>query len=108
MAEAFQQAMGGVKERYVERLRERIALLSRLQAQLTHGPLNAADAEALREQAHQLAGNGLIFGFEDISNAGRALDGLLIANAEQAAIGKALAALIHACSEAVLAGDISN
>ncbi len=102
MDEAFQQAMSPVKQRYVERLRERIALLSRLQAQMHHGPLEGEDAEALRAQAHQLAGNGLIFGFADISNAGRALDMMLMDGAPHASIRRALAALLAACNAATL------
>ena len=102
MADPMQQAMGPVKERYVARLHERIALLARLQAQLHSGPLGAEDATALHEQAHQLAGNGAIFGFVDISNAGRALEQLLLAQGAHASVQRALAALLQACHAAVI------
>ncbi len=88
----FNAEFEALKARYLQRLDERI---SRMEA-----ALYIHDHTALHTEAHQLAGNGSIFGFSDISQQAKIMEDLLRSTADPDLIRNAMERLIQACREA--------
>ncbi|MER2519299.1 MAG: response regulator [Bdellovibrionales bacterium] len=84
-------------QKYLERLQTRELLLSTLIEKIESGPLANADRNALRKEAHQLAGSGATYGFPSISEAGFALEAALEAKLAEKDILPFAQALLQSC-----------
>ncbi len=91
-----------LRQRYLQRLKEQVQELNRFMNLCEKKLLGDEDGQALRAQAHKLAGTGRTYGFQDISRCAKTVEEALLANpklpAEQ--LAPLLRQLIFACEHA--------
>lgn len=97
-----QDAMRGLRVRYLIQLEERLQSLIQLKKKSEIGTLQDNDRQSLQFLAHKLAGSGTTFGFPAISEAGRILEVKLIEQplADREMLMPLLLDLIRICTEA--------
>lgn len=84
--------MRALRQEYLASARERLPQME--------GWLAAGELAELRSSAHKLAGSGGFYGFDAISDAGRALELLIDGKAPKAKIADGLAELVRVLTEA--------
>ncbi len=84
-------------QKYLERLQARESLIEALTEQLERGSLTDEERDALRREAHQLAGSGATYGFPDISEAGFALEEAMLARLSEKDLSPLARSLLQSC-----------
>ena len=108
VGQAFDSALEGLRLRYVARLQEAVAELSKLIAFCEMDALTPEIAEAARALAHKLIGSGRTLGFPKVSEDAAALEETLAAPSPDAgAVAKAASALIVICRTHIEAGAVT-
>jgi DNA-binding response OmpR family regulator len=106
VGQAFDTALGELRARYLAKLKDAVAELSKLIAFCEMDALTPKIAEAARLQAHKLTGSGHTLGFAKVSEDAAALEDALAAP-DTAAIARAASALIATCRVHIEAGAIT-
>ncbi len=108
VGQAFDSALEGLRVRYVAKLQEAVAELSKLIVFCEMDALTPEIAEAARGLAHKLIGSGRTLGFPKVSEDATALEEMLVAPSPDAgAIAKAASALIVTCRTHIAAGAVT-
>ena len=108
VGQAFDNALEGLRVRYVAKLQEAVAELSKLIAFCEMDALTPEIGEAARGQAHKLIGSGRTLGFPKVSEDAAALEETLAAPSPDAgAVAKAASALIVTCRTHIAAGAVT-
>lgn len=109
VGQAFDNALGELRTRYLARLKDTVAELSKLIAFCEMDALTPEIAEAARLQAHKLTGSGHTLGFPKVSEEAAVLEEALAPAApDTAAVAKAASALAATCRSHIEAGAVAS
>lgn len=102
-AEEIARQMQQLRLRYIEKLKDNLALIETTIAALKGGDATLETRETFRVCAHRMAGTGTTYGYADISLRGRAVDDLLKArpDAPASVLLPLTEALRQACAQAI-------
>ena len=75
---SVEEKMRALRTRFIGQLRERLDRLKQLRKQSSENRLGEAERSEIKFLAHKCSGSGSTFGFPTISQAGRALEEVLI------------------------------